>query len=60
VEGTLDGSNVTFGWVLGQSPVSFFGTLDGTSMSGTWETIAGSCSEPTIQLTGTWEATKQP
>lgn len=57
VDGTLDGSNVTMGWVLSGVPVSFTGTRDGTSMSGTWSSVA--CSDPNVSLTGTWEATKQ-
>lgn len=58
VQGMLDGSSVTFGWVLSRATVSFTGTKDGTSMSGTWSSIA--CSDPNISLTGTWEATMRP
>ena len=57
VHGTLDGSNVTFGWVLSGVPVSFTGTKDGASMSGTWSAV--SCSN-SISITGIWEATKRP
>jgi hypothetical protein len=57
VEGTLDGSSVTFGWVLSEVPVSFTGTKDGASMSGTWSAV--SCSN-SISITGIWEATKRP
>jgi hypothetical protein len=57
VEGTLDGSSVTFGWVLSGVPVSFTGTKDGASMSGTWSAV--SCSNA-ISITGIWEATKRP
>jgi hypothetical protein len=57
VQGTLDGSNISLSWVLSRATVSFTGTLDGDSMSGTWSSIA--CSDPSIDLTGTWEATKQ-
>jgi hypothetical protein len=57
VDGTVDGTSVTFGWVLTPQPVQFSGVLDGTSMSGTWAALA--CSNPEISLTGTWEATKQ-
>jgi hypothetical protein len=57
VEGTLDGSSVTFGWVLSGVPVSFTGTKDGASMSGTWSAV--SCSN-SISITGIWEATKRP
>ena len=57
VEGTLDGSKITFGWVLSRATVHFTGDLNGTSMSGTWSSIA--CSDPSLSLTGTWEATKQ-
>ena len=56
VNGTVDGTNVTFGWVLTPQPVQF-GSLRGTSMSGTWAALA--CSNPEISLTGTWEATKR-
>jgi hypothetical protein len=57
VNGTVDGTSITFGWVLTPQPVQFTGTLNGTSMSGTW--AANACSDATISLTGTWEATKQ-
>jgi hypothetical protein len=58
VEGTLDGSTLTFGWVITPQPVQFTGSLDGSSMSGTWS--ANACSDASIALTGTWEATKRP
>lgn len=58
VEGTVDGSTITFGWVLTPQPVQFSGTLRGDSMSGTWSALA--CSDATIALTGTWQATKEP
>jgi hypothetical protein len=57
VQGTLDGSTLTFGWVITPEPVQFTGTLDGSSMSGTWS--ANACSDASISLTGTWEATKR-
>lgn len=57
VNGTIDGTAISFGWVLTPQPVQFTGTLNGTSMSGTW--AANACSDSTISLTGTWEATKQ-
>jgi hypothetical protein len=57
VDGALDGSDVTFGWVLSDVTVSFIGTRNGNSMSGTWSSVA--CSDPNINLTGTWEATKR-
>ena len=57
VEGNLDGSKVTFGWVLTPQPVQFSGVLNGNSMSGTWS--ANACSDATLPLTGTWQATKQ-
>ena len=57
VQGTLDGSTVTFGWVTTTQPVQFTGTLSGSSMSGTWAALA--CSDSSIPLTGTWEATKR-
>lgn len=57
VQGTLDGSSVTFGWVLSGVTVSFTGTKDGASMSGTWSAV--SCSNA-ISLTGTWEASREP
>ena len=57
VNGTINGTSVTFGWVTTKQPVQFTGVLDGTSsMSGTWSSVA--CSDPSISLTGTWEATK--
>ena len=55
VSGTVAGTTVTFDWLLDET-VSFTGELDGSSMSGTWESIA--CSDPNILLTGTFEATK--
>ena len=58
VEGIIDGPSISFGWVLTPQPVQFTGTLSGASMSGTWSAIA--CSDSTISLTGTWEATKRP
>ena len=58
VEGRIEGSSVTFDWVLARATLSAIGTLDGTSMSGTWSSIA--CSDPSIFLTGAWEATKRP
>jgi hypothetical protein len=58
VDGTVEGSDVTFGWVLSGVTVSFTGTREGDSMSGTWSSIA--CSDANISLTGTWEATKRP
>jgi hypothetical protein len=57
VSGTLDGTDITFGWFLSSERVEFSGVLDGTSMSGTW--AAPACSDPNIALTGTWEASKQ-
>jgi hypothetical protein len=57
VDGTLDGSSVTMGWVLSGVPVSFTGTRNGDSMSGTWSSVA--CSDANINLTGIWEATKR-
>jgi hypothetical protein len=56
VQGTLDGSSITFGWVGEDQPVQFTGTITGFTMSGTWSSQA--CSDPNISLTGTWEATK--
>jgi hypothetical protein len=58
VNGTVAGTNVTFGWLLTPQPVQFSGVLNGRSMSGTWASIA--CSNPSISLTGTWKATKRP
>jgi hypothetical protein len=57
VTGSLDGSTITFGWVLQPQPVQFTGVLEGTSMSGTW--AAAACSDPSLHLTGTWQATKR-
>ncbi len=56
VNGTVAGSNVTFGWVLSAVPVQFTGAISSTSMSGTWSAV--SCSNG-ISLTGIWQATKQ-
>ena len=56
VSGTLDGTDIEFGWFLSSETVQFDGVLDGTSMSGTW--AAPACSDPNIALTGTWNATK--
>ena len=55
VSGTVAGSTVTFDWLLDET-VHFTAELDGSSMSGTWASIA--CSDPNISLTGTFEATK--
>jgi hypothetical protein len=57
VDLTLDGSSVTMGWVLAGVTVSFTGTRNGNSMSGTWSSVA--CSDANISLTGTWEATRR-
>jgi hypothetical protein len=57
VDGTVDGTSVTFGWLLSPQPVQFTGVLDGSSMSGTWSAYA--CSDATLFLTGTWEATRR-
>jgi hypothetical protein len=57
VNGTVNGTSVTFGWVTTKQPIQFSGTLNGTSsMSGTWSSVA--CSDSSISLTGTWAATK--
>jgi hypothetical protein len=58
VEGAVSGPNVTFGWILSRATVSFTGTVEGASMSGTWSSIA--CSDPNISLTGTWDGHRQP
>ena len=57
VDGTVNGTSITFGWLLTPQPVQFSGVLNGTSMSGTW--AANACSNAELSLTGTWEATKQ-
>jgi hypothetical protein len=57
VEGTINGSSLDFGWITSTQPIEFIGTLNGTSMSGTWSSIA--CSDGTTPLTGTWEGTKR-
>ncbi len=57
VQGEVDGPSVSFGWFFSQQPVQFEGTITGSSMSGTWSAYA--CSDSTIFLTGTWEATKR-
>ena len=57
VEGTVNGTNVTFGWVLTPQPVQFTGTVGNDSMSGTWSSL--SCSSPSVPLTGTWQAQKR-
>jgi hypothetical protein len=56
VGGTVEGSTITFGWVSSSQTVDFTGTVDGSSMSGTWSSI--SCSGD-VPITGTWEATKR-
>jgi hypothetical protein len=58
VEGTVNGTSISFGWVASSQTIQFDGTLAGTSMSGTWS--ANACSDGTTPLTGTWEATKRP
>lgn len=58
VDGTVEGSSVTFGWATTLQPIQFTGSLSGSSMSGTWSALA--CSDSSISLTGTWEATKRP
>lgn len=57
VSGTLEGTSITFDWILTPQPVHFSGTVGGGSMSGTWAAIA--CSNPDIALTGTFEATRE-
>jgi hypothetical protein len=57
VSGTITGTSIDFDWLLTPQPVQLSGVLDGSSMSGTW--AANACSDATISLTGTWEATKQ-
>lgn len=58
VEGSLNGSTINFGWVITPQPTQFTGTLNGSEMSGTWSALA--CSDSSLSLTGTWEATKRP
>ena len=52
VSATLEGDRITFGAVLAERDVSFTGTLDGDSMSGTFS--APDCGSDT----GEWEAAK--
>jgi hypothetical protein len=56
VTGTINGGTITFGSVAAARTVNFTGTLNGTSISGTWDAIACGL---TITVTGTWQATKQ-
>jgi hypothetical protein len=57
VTGTVNGTSLTIGWLLTPQPVQLSGAFTATSMSGTWSSIA--CSNPNLELTGTWDATKQ-
>ncbi|MGA4837849.1 hypothetical protein [Streptomyces sp. G45] len=51
--GTLEGDRITFGTVDSAVPISFTGTLDGTTMSGTFSTACQSAK-------GSWKAQKSP
>ena len=57
VDGNVDGSTLSFGWIVTPQPIHFEGQVNGTSMSGTWS--AKACSDSKISLTGTWKGTKQ-
>jgi hypothetical protein len=57
VSGTVEGTNITFDWIITPQPVHLSGTVSGGSMAGTWAAIA--CSNPDIALTGTFEATRE-
>jgi hypothetical protein len=63
VQGSIDGTNVSWGVVGAERDIDFVGTLAGDSMSGGWSAIA--CGPPygpanvTITVTGVWEATRQ-
>jgi hypothetical protein len=56
VTGTVQGSNISFGWLESSEGIEFVGTTDGRTMSGTWSSM--SCSG-NVAITGTWEATKR-
>jgi hypothetical protein len=57
VDGTVDGSKISIGFVVTPQPIQFEGNVNGTKMSGTWSSKA--CSDPKISLTGTWKGSKQ-
>jgi hypothetical protein len=57
VQGTVNGSSISFGWLASSQTIQFDGTVEGTSMSGTWSSVA--CSDGVTPLTGTWEAKKR-
>jgi hypothetical protein len=55
--GTIAGNQITFGFQSDpQRPVTFEGTIDGDTMSGTWNAIA--CAPANIPIYGTWELTR--
>jgi hypothetical protein len=56
VTGTVNGSAINFGYVAtGVRDIDYVGTVEGDQMSGTW--TAEAC-ELTVQIDGTWEATR--
>jgi hypothetical protein len=63
VQGTIDGTKVSWGVVGAERDVDFEGTLAGDSMSGAWSAM--SCGPPygpanvVVTVTGAWEATRQ-
>ncbi|HEY7452406.1 MAG TPA: hypothetical protein VIA02_07810 [Candidatus Limnocylindria bacterium] len=56
VEGSVNGSSITFGVVASSQTIQYTGTVTGATMSGTWSAV--SCSG-NVPITGTWEATKR-
>jgi hypothetical protein len=57
VSGTVDGTQISFGWIVTPQPIQFEGVVNDTQMTGTWSSLA--CSDPDIELTGTWVGTKE-
>jgi hypothetical protein len=56
VEGSVNGSSITFGVVASSQTIQYTGTVTGATMSGTWSAV--SCTG-NVPITGTWEATKR-
>ena len=52
IEGTVDGSFISFYWSTGDAIVTHTGTIDGDAMQGTWA--------DTDNNSGTWSAVKNP
>jgi hypothetical protein len=53
IDGTVNGSNIQFGTVGGSQDITYTGTVNGNSMSGTYKVKTASGSAP-----GTWSAHK--